>query len=475
MNPTSFTIWDTETTGLDKAFDVPVEIGALFTDASLQPIRHIHLSCRPPRSVLPQPGALLTTKRRISELMSRPMTAYETTGRFKEVVEAVTPTCFVTYNGVKFDDPLIQHTLYRHLHDPYLMMKAGNSRLDILRLVQLAYALGHGDLVVPMSDVGKITFKLDQIAPLNGFNEKGAHSALVDARAVLHLCRLLATRAPELWARAVRLWSRKDAVRNLVGGADVIVQFSWDWRKGGRPSFKALHPIGPGRSYPGDIVCLDLAIDPADYRSLAPEELTGKIAIGPKPRPICTVRLNGFPIVFNGDDPLVRGRVPVEAKVLAERAQQISHDSGLHDRVLEAVDLSRDSFEEPGHPEQQLYSGGFISAPDMIAMERFHLVTPENKLDVVRTFADTRLQYLGERLIFEEWPAILPLEIRARLDAELRGRHLSSMECPWTTVATGLEAIEDLLPKADDAGRAILMEYQEYLMSLLQSQDVLAA
>jgi exodeoxyribonuclease-1 len=163
--------------------------------------------------------------------MTRPVTPYETISRFKQVVEAVTPTCFVTYNGVKFDDPLMQHTFYRHLHDPYLMMKAGNSRLDMLRVVQLAYALGHGDLVVPMSDVGKVTFKLDQIAPLNGFEEEGAHSALVDARAVLHFARLFATRAPELWARAVRLWSRKDAVRNLVGGADVIVQFTWDWRK----------------------------------------------------------------------------------------------------------------------------------------------------------------------------------------------------------------------------------------------------
>ena len=475
MNPTSFTIWDTETTGLDKALDVPVEIGALVTDSSLQPIRDFHLSCRPPRFVLPQPGALLTTKRRISELMSRSMTAYETTSRFKEMVEEVTPTCFVTYNGVKFDDPLIQHTFYRHLHDPYVMMRAGNSRLDMLRLVQLAYALGRGDLVVPMSEVGKVTFKLDQIAPLNGFEEKGAHSALVDARAVLHLARRLATRAPELWARAVRLWSRKDAVLNLVGRADVIVQFSWDWRKGGRPSFKALHPIGPGRSYPGDIVCLDLAIDPAEYMSLAPGELTGKITIGPKPRPICAVRLNGFPIVFNGDDPLVHGRVPVDAEVLAQRAQLIRRNSALRDRVLEAVDLSRDSFEEPEHPEQQLYSGGFFSDPDMIAMEQFHLVAPEKKLEVVRTFADTRLQYLGERLIFEEWPTALPVEIRARLDAELRAvtcRLWSALGRRWQL---RLEAIEDLLPNADDKGRAILIEYQEYLKGLLQSQNVLAA
>jgi oligoribonuclease (3'-5' exoribonuclease) len=32
MNQTSFMFWDSETTGLDKAFDVPLEIGALVTE-----------------------------------------------------------------------------------------------------------------------------------------------------------------------------------------------------------------------------------------------------------------------------------------------------------------------------------------------------------------------------------------------------------------------------------------------------------
>jgi exodeoxyribonuclease I len=249
MNPTTFMFWDSETTGLDKAFDVPVEIGALVTDANLSPIRDINLLCRPPRSVLPAPGALLATRRSIGEVLSRPSSLYDVMRRFAEELATTGSTCFVTYNGVRFDDPLIQHAFYKNLHDPYLMMKGGNRRLDLLPLVQLAHALGQGNLVVPMSDTGKVTFKLDRIAPLNGFQEPGAHSAVVDARAAHHLARLLAMRAPDLWDRAVRVWSRKDAVRNLVGSSDVIVQFSWDWRKGGRPCFKALAPIGTGRGY----------------------------------------------------------------------------------------------------------------------------------------------------------------------------------------------------------------------------------
>jgi exodeoxyribonuclease-1 len=467
MDSMTYVFWDTETTGLHKAFHVPVEIGAVVTDADLRTIREIDLRSRPPRFVLPEPGALLTTRRSITELLSRTVSAYQATSQFAREVRVATPTCFVTYNGVNFDDPLMQHTFYRHLHDPYLMMKGSNCRVDLLRIVQLAHALGLGDLMVPKSDDGKVTFKLDCIAPLNGFEEKGAHSAVVDARAVHHLARLLAKRAPELWDRAVRLWARKDAVRSLVSRCDVIVQFSWDWRKGGRPSFKALVPLAPGRSYSGDFVCLDLSMDPEEYSSLSPEELISEVTIGPKPRPICTVRLNGVPIVFDANDPLVRGRVPVEAEVLVDRALRIRRDAGLRERVFEAVDMSRGRFEEPEYIEQQLYSGGFISNSDKFALEQFHQTAPENKLQVVRTLDDARLRHLGERLIYEEWPATLPLDVYARLEAELRGRHLAQTERPWTTVSAALEAINELLPSADDDGRKILLEYREYLSGLL--------
>ena len=153
----------------------------------------------------------------------------------------------------------------------------------------------------------------------------------------------------------------------------------------------------------------------------------------------------------------------MDAKTLAERVQRIRGDAGLRERVLEAVDLSRDSFAEPEHVEQQLYSGGFISNADAIAMERFHQVAPEQKLQVVGTIRDARLTYLAERLIYEEWPAMLPLDARERIDAERRERHLALTECSWTTVSAALEEIEERLPDADDAGREILVEYQRYL------------
>ena len=100
----------------------------------------------------------------------------------------------------------------------------------------------------------------------------------------------------------------------------------------------------------------------------------------------------------------------------------------------------------------------------MTVLKRFHEVGPEDKLQVARRLNDPRLKYLAERLLYEEWPRALPLDIHDRIDAERRDRHLSKAECPWTTVSAALEEIEVLLPDADNRGRAILTEYREYLL-----------
>src|SRR6185295_18570918 len=107
---TNFVFWDTETTGLNKAFNVPVEFGAVVTDANLDPSRAINSTCRPPRFVLPAPATLLITERSIDDLLNRPLSAYQAACQVADELSTITPACFVGYNCVKFDHPFMQHT-----------------------------------------------------------------------------------------------------------------------------------------------------------------------------------------------------------------------------------------------------------------------------------------------------------------------------------------------------------------------------
>ena len=474
MNPMTYMFWDTETIGLDRAFHVPVEIGAVVTDHGIRPLRETSLSCRPPSSLLADPGGLITTGRGWAEVQNRTLSSYAAICQFASVVEAASPTCFVSYNGIRFDDPLIQHSFFRHLHDPYLMMKAGNCRLDLLNVLRFAHAIGCGFPAVPVTDAGLPVFKLDRLAPLNGFEEPGAHSALVDARAVRHLAGGLAARAPEVWRRASTLWSQKHALRQLLSDNGVVLAFDWNGPRG-VPIFKALMPIGFGRGYAGECVCVDLAFDPETYSALSPQELTDHITVGSKPRPICPVRLNASPIVLSVHDELAKGHVPIDAGVLAQRVARLRSDTGLRERILDAANVRRTSFPVPPMVEQQLYSGGFISDYDAIVACRFHQAPPEKKSRVLATFTDARLRYFGERIIYEEWPDLLDDQTRIRIAEQVRTRHLADARAPWTTIASALRNIEKLLPGADDCTRQILIEYRVYLIGLHPDQITEAA
>ena len=52
----------------------------------------------------------------------------------------------------------------------------------------------------PTDETGRVRFKLDLIAPLNGFAAHNAHDALGDVEATIYIARQIAQRAPDLWA-----------------------------------------------------------------------------------------------------------------------------------------------------------------------------------------------------------------------------------------------------------------------------------
>ena len=216
---------------------------------------------------------------------------------------------------------------------------------------------------------------------------------------------------------------------------------------------------------------MDLERNPSDYASLSPGELVSEITIGTKPRPICPVRLNAVPIVFAIDNPIVAGRLPKNIETLLCRARELRTDVGLRDRILEAADLRRSQFGEPEYPEQQLYSGGFISDDDMAALTNFHCCEQSRRLAAVERIGDRRLQYFAARLMYEEWPAALPPAIKHQIDAELTSRLHAGLEAPWTTYAKAQREIEKLLPDANSRARAILLEYRDYIAAASYAAD----
>jgi Exonuclease C-terminal len=113
-----------------------------------------------------------------------------------------------------------------------------------------------------------------------------------------------------------------------------------------------------------------------------------------------------------------------------------------------------------------LYSGGFITDADLVALSAFHNCNESSKAFAADRIRDSRLRYFATRLMFEEWPSALPEPTRLAVGAELDRRLHAGLDAPWTTYATAQQDIEMMLPDADAKGRAILLEYLDYLKRL---------
>ena len=190
----------------------------------------------------------------------------------------------------------MRQAYYQTLHPPYLTNTNGNSRSDVLRMVQAASIYSPNCLTVPINDKGRPTFRLDQIAPANGFDHKNAHDALADVEATIHMCRVLSERAPEIWSTFMR-FSQKAAVVDYIASEEIFClsefyfgkHFSW-----------LLTTLGQNKKNSSEYYLFNLEIDPNELMSLTDEQLSDRLEVLPKP--LRRIRCNAAPILMAADD-----------------------------------------------------------------------------------------------------------------------------------------------------------------------------
>ena len=80
----------------------------------------------------------------------------------------------------------------------------GNTRLDVMKMVFATYAEANNTLAWPTNNNGKLSFKLDQLAPHNGFAHENAHDALADVEATIYIFNKIKEGAPELFRKLLQ-------------------------------------------------------------------------------------------------------------------------------------------------------------------------------------------------------------------------------------------------------------------------------
>ena len=323
----------------------------------------------------------------------------------------ITPATFIGFNSLEFDESLLRQALFQTLHPAYLTNTNGNARSDVMRIAHAVSIYAPDEINVPTDGQGRQTFRLDRLAPENGYNHDGAHEASADVEATIYMARLARDRAPEIW-QAMDGATAKNAVKTYVKAQSM---FSLTERYFGRTYSWLVTFCGENPNYDGQLAVFDLYYDPDEYRSLPTEDLIG--VLNRSPKVIRSLRANSQPIMMPVDmTPENVKALSVPADELRRRVAVIQDDQDFRARVGQAQAL-RFADEEPSpHIEQRLYDG-FPGEADQVLMAQFHDVDWLERVALAERIEDLRVKEFAHRLIYFERPDLLTTARVDELDA----------------------------------------------------------
>lgn len=453
----SFVFYDTETTGTHTRFDQILQFAAIQTDWNLNITDRFEVRCRLQPHIIPHPGALCVTGMDIARLTDPSLPShYAMVCAIRQKLLAWSPATFVGYNSLSFDEHLLRQALYQCLHPPYLTNTHKNCRTDALGIVQATAMIAPDTLVVPRNDKGKAVFKLDQLAPANGFDHSNAHDAMADVEATIHLCRLVQERAPQMWSDAIR-FSQKAAVSAFVQEEDAFLLTENFF---GVSYQFAVTRIGADLENAGVHYVLDLTADINELRNLDDGALARRL--GRSPKVVRRLRANASPMITCLDGMASFKNHSIDE--LRETALVVREDSELCERLTRVLFSLREDVEESEHVEEQIYAG-FFSDADGALMAAFHEADWWERPAIVNAFSDQRLKVLGRRLLYLECPEVLSQLERTAVEAELARRMLGAdqLETPWLSLPKALEHTQATLASGNEREQAIAAGLQTYL------------
>ena len=459
-----FIFYDTETTGLNDAFDQILQFAAIRTDPELNELERFEIRSRLGVSTIPHPKALDVTGTTVAQLTDKNLPShYEMICQIREKMLEWSPTIFIGHNSIAFDEKFLRQSFYQTLHPPYLTNTSGNCRSDSLKIIQAASIFAPESISIPV-DGKKFIFKLDQLAPANGFDHSNAHDALADVEATVFVCKLIFDRAPDLWSNITRN-SQKQAALDFVQSEDEFCLFDVFY---GKPYAWIVAPIGRSPENSAEFLVFDLFVDPEPMRAMTDEELAQRLK--QQPKPIRSVRVNACPMIFPVEEtPDIAKAKALDREERLNRVEVLAADEAFRDRLIAAYLSTRKPRESSPHVEEQIYDA-FPTREDEQYTSAFHELDWADRFDHLDRITDARIKELGQRLIHAERPDVLPQDVRAVLDRKNAHRIITNVEgdaSPWLTIPEAIFEADNLILESKSQNE-LLIDYRAYLEDRLK-------
>jgi exodeoxyribonuclease-1 len=410
--------------------------------------------------VVPNPSALTTNGITIEQLNDRQLPSHDVmVAEIQRTLIDWSPSIFVGYNSIRFDEEMLRHALFQTLRPAFLTSNPRNGRADALTLMMAASALSPAAITVPREANGRAIFRLGAMAMANGVAHAKAHDAMSDATAMLELCRVVRERSSDVWQRFVR-FSSKASVRDFVDSGDgfVLTEFF-----GGNAYHAPVVCIGNDPGTANGRLCLSLDTDLGALFAAADNDL--KTALACKPSPIRWLRVNAAPTVttlFDATEEML-GSNSVEQ--LEELARRVREDEAFRLRLTTSYVANRLPWPTSSYVEGRIYDGALPNSNDEHRMHEFHDSSWRDAYAIVQRFQDDRLRTFGMRLIYLGDRSVLPDDVRLSVEMEMINRLMDDGPEGYP-LQRALRETEAMLLK--EAGNGVLTGYRAYLVKRLE-------
>jgi exodeoxyribonuclease-1 len=459
----AYIFYDTETTGTETAFDQILQFAAIKTDDNLNELESFNIRCRIQPYAVASPGALLVNGVRPAMLIDEKFPShYEAIRQIRGKLLAWSPAIFIGYNSIGFDEDLLRQALFQTLHPAYLTNTNGNARADVMRIANAVGIYAPKAISVPIDAKGNQTYKLELLAPANGFQHENAHEAMADVKATIYIARLCREKAPDVWAAMSRSIRKNDAVE-YIQSSPVL---SLTERSFGRNYSWLVCACGMNPNNSGQVAVFDLAFNPDEYLNLTTEELIE--VLNAKTKVIRSVRANAQPIIMPATSaPASTKALAVPADEIQRRAAVITSNAAFQLRIGEALSGRFADKEPAAHIEQRIYDG-FPCDEDNVLMEKFHLAPWPDRPSLVGKIRDERVIEFSRRLIYSDQPTILMEADSTKLKTWAAERVMTADDVPWMTVPKALVELEELTEEAEEGQKELLAEIKTYIDGMSQ-------
>jgi exodeoxyribonuclease-1 len=453
-----FVFYDLETTGISPAFDQPLQFAAIVTDLELNEIERVDIRCQLSPHILPSPKALAVTGVRPSQLENKNLpSAFEFAQTIQKFTEQWAPAIWIGYNSIAFDEAMLRQMFYQNLQpNIFATQFHNNTRLDVMKMVFAVHAEAPKILKWPLNDKGKVTFKLDQLAPLNGFHAHNAHDALGDVEATIFIVDIIKTQRPDLYKKLVQA---RDKERNLqllksFKPVDVTLRFG-----GNAPKTYTGCFCGLPRNNKNIVGFFDLnQSDPMDLIHGTDQDIL--MAMTESPQRIRSFRLNQADTIrpasvtsheYNHICAVIKGNEEFQAMVSERLDNKYVNEEDIELRI-----------------EEKIFSG-FYSYQDKELLQSFQSSTWSERLALLTEAQDDRIRQLGRRLVAFNASHLLEDKYQ-KIAQEYVAEKWSAIEpnVKWTTIASVTSQLAQL--EAEGFDDKLLDEMKIFYRKRLKAQ-----